>query len=161
MGGAIAALLALQRPELVRGLVLVATPARFEIPRENLDTWHDVMRGRKTQPFSTTIFSPKTDLSIMREVWTEQVQTDPRVRYFDLLACNGVNLGDPLSRITVPTLVITGRDDHFAPPDKVQEVQKIVPNATMVVVDDAGHALTSEKPQEFHQAVDAFLQGLE
>jgi pimeloyl-ACP methyl ester carboxylesterase len=160
MGGAIGLELALAHPGRLRGLVLVATPARFEIPQASLDTWHDVARGRKTQPFTTDLFSPKTDFAIMRDAWMEQVKTDPRVRYTDLLACRGTDFTSRLGSVKVPTLVITGKDDRFAPPDKAAEVQQAIPDAKLVVVEDAGHTLSSEKPDEFNRAIEEFLSGL-
>lgn len=160
MGGAIGLELALEHRSLLRAVVLVATPTRFDVPQASLDTWHDVARGRKAQPFTTDLFSPKTDFAIMREAWMEQVKTDPRVRYTDLLACNGLDFAGRLGEIRVPTLVITGRDDHFAPPDKAEELQRAIPGARLVVIDDAGHTLASEKPEAFHRALEEFIDGL-
>lgn len=160
LGGAIAIELALNRPQLLRALVLVATRVNFDIPDAALDTWRDVMRGRKTQPFSTDIFSPKTDFAIMREAWMEQVKTDPRVRYTDLLACQGLDFSGRLGAIRVPTLVVTGRDDHFAPPEKAEELASAIPGARLAVIDDAGHSLSSEKPDELHRAIEDFLERL-
>jgi 3-oxoadipate enol-lactonase len=160
MGGAIGLETARSHPERLRGLVLVATPARFEIPQASLDTWHDVSRGRKTQPFATDLFSPKTDFAIMREAWMEQVKTDPRVRYTDLLACRGADFTARLGGVKVPTLVITGSDDRFATPEKAEEVRHAIPGARLVVVDEAGHTLSSEKPDAFNAAVEEFLAEL-
>ena len=56
--------------------------------------------------------------------------------------------------------LITGRDDHFAPPEKAEEVQRAVRGARLVVIDDAGHMLTSEQPDAFNRALDAFAQAL-
>lgn len=160
MGGAVAINLALSQPARVRALVLVATTTKFEIPDQSLDTWREVMHGRATQPFSTALFSPKTDFAVMREAWMEQVKTDPRVRYHDLLACKDVDFSARLGAITVPTLVITGRDDHFAPPDKAEDLQRRIPGAQLVVVDDAGHTLSSEQPVQFNAAIETFVNGL-
>ena len=99
---------ALAHPERVRALVLVATAARFELPQAMLDTWKNVMLGRAQQPFSTEAFSSKTDFAVMREAWMEQVKTDPRVRYFDLVACNQFDVTARLGEIKVPTLIIAG-----------------------------------------------------
>ena len=66
-------------------------------------------------------------MTVMRECFMEQVKTDPRVRYTDMLACNGTRLhARGSAQLRVPTLVITGRDDHFAPPDKAEEVQRCI-----------------------------------
>jgi pimeloyl-ACP methyl ester carboxylesterase len=160
MGGAVAITMALTRPQHVRALVLVATTTRFEIPESSLDTWRQVMLGRATQPFSTALFSPKTDFAVMKDAWMEQVKTDPRVRYHDLMACNGADFTDRLGALTVPTLVITGRDDHFAPPDKAEDLQRRIPGARLVVIDDAGHTLSSEQPEQFNQAIERFVDEL-
>jgi 3-oxoadipate enol-lactonase len=160
LGGAVAIATALAHPQRVRALVLVATPARFALPPASLETWRDVTMGRATQPFSTALFSPKVDFAVMRECFMEQVKTDPRVRYTDMLACDGLDFTDRLDALALPTLVITGRDDHFAPPDAAQDLQRRIAGAQLAVIDDAGHMLTSEQPEAFNRAVDAFLDGL-
>jgi pimeloyl-ACP methyl ester carboxylesterase len=160
LGGAVAVAFAAAHPERVRALVLVATPARFEIPPATLETWRNVTMGRATQPFSTALFSPKSGGAVMRECFMEQVKTDPRVRYTDLLACNGLDLAAPLTALRVPTLVITGRDDHFAPPDSATDLQGRIAGAQLVIVEDAGHMLTSEQPEAFNSAVEGFLEAL-
>ena len=160
LGGAVAVAFAAAHPERVRGLVLVATPARFAIPPAALDTWRDVTMGRATQPFAMNLFSPGADMAVVRECFMEQVKTDPRVRYTDMLACDGVDLSQRLAALRVPTLVITGRDDHFAPPDQAEAVQRLVPGARLAVIDAAGHMLTSEQPAAFNAAVEQFLAEL-
>ena len=160
LGGAVAVAVAAAHPERVRALVLVATPERFEIPQSALDTWHAVTMGRATQPFAMNLFSPTVDMAVVRECFMEQVKTDPRVRYTDMLACNGVDLGERLAGLRVPTLVITGRDDHFAPPDRAEAVQRRILGARLAVIDGAGHMLTSEQPAAFNAAVEQFLAEL-
>jgi pimeloyl-ACP methyl ester carboxylesterase len=160
LGGAVAVAVALAHPTLVRALVLVATPTRFAIPPTTLDTWRDVTMGRATQPFSPALFSPKVDMAVMRECFMEQVKTDPRARYTDLLACQGLDLTPRLAQVRVPTLVITGRDDHFAPPDAAEDVQRRIAGAQLAVIDSAGHMLSSEQPEAFNHAVEAFVEGL-
>jgi pimeloyl-ACP methyl ester carboxylesterase len=160
LGGAVAIAYTLAQPQRVRGLVLVATPARFELPQASIDIWHDVSRGRATQPFSTALFSPEADMAVMRECFMEQVKTDPRVRYTDMLACQGLDFTARLGELKVPTLVITGRDDHFAPPEKVADLQGRVAGSRMVVIEDAGHMLTSEQPDAFNRALEEFVGAL-
>ena len=160
MGGAIAMAYALAHPERVCGLVLVATASRFELPQAMLDTWKNVMLGRAQQPFTTEAFSPKTDFAVMREMWMEQVKTDPRVRYFDLAACNQFDISARLGGIAVPTLIVAGRDDTVSPPQQSEALHQGIKGSTLVIVDDAGHTVPNEKPEEFNAALREFLATL-
>jgi pimeloyl-ACP methyl ester carboxylesterase len=160
MGGAIAMAYALAHPGRVRALVLVASAARFELPPAMLDTWKNVMLGRAQQPFSTEAFSSKTDFAVMREAWMEQVKTDPRVRYFDLVACNQFDIAARLGELAVPTLIIAGRDDALTPPQRSEVLRKGIKGSKLVVIEDAGHTLSNEKPEEFNGALREFLATL-
>lgn len=160
MGGAIAMACALAHPERVRALILVATAARFEFPQATLETWKSVMLGRAQQPFTTEAFSSKADFSIVREAWMEQVKTDPRVRYFDLLACNAFDARAQLGDIRAPTLIIAGRDDTVTPTPHAELLHHGIPGSRLVIIEDAGHTVPSEKPEQLHQAVADFLTSL-
>jgi len=160
MGAAIAMEVALARPQRVRALVLVATAARFDVSQARLDTWRNVMLGRAQQPFTTEAFSAKTDFAVMREAWMEQVKTDPRVRYFDLVACNQFDIRSRLGAITAPTLIVAGRDDGITPVERAEELHKGISGSKLVVIDDAGHSVPSEKPVEFNAAMNEFLATL-
>src|SRR5438552_15819790 len=115
MGGAVALALAAGHPELVEGLVLACPAARFVLAPETIAGCRDVMCGRLPQQFTTETFSPATGLEIMRQAWTEQVKTDPRVRYTDLLACQAFDGRPLLGRVRSPTLVVAGADDLVTP----------------------------------------------
>ena len=106
MGGAIAMDLALRHADMVEGMVLTCTAANFNISDELLGTWQAVMKGRQGQPFTKVSCSPQTPQEIIQEGWMEQIKTDPRVRYFDLLACQQVDLRAQLGQIDRPTLVL-------------------------------------------------------
>ncbi len=158
MGGAIAMDLALRHPQMVAGLVLTCTAAKFNIPEERLQTWKQVMQGRLSQPFTREACSPKTPMNIVQEGWAEQIKTDPRVRYFDLLACQQVDFTARLGQIRQPTLVLAGQDDITTPVAQSEQLRDHIPGAKLVVVPEAGHWLPLEKPQEACDAILAFLR---
>jgi pimeloyl-ACP methyl ester carboxylesterase len=163
MGGAIAMELALRNPEKVKALVLIATAAKFEIPKERIETWRAVTMGRASQPFNNDGYSPKTIAAkpeVIREGWGEQIQTDPRVRWGDMVACSQVDLSDRLSRLDKPALIIAGADDNVTPPADAQFLQSRIKSARLEVVADAGHRLTTERPEVASAAIEKFLDEL-
>ena len=157
MGGAIALDLALRHPDMVESLVLTCTAAKFNIPDERVRTWEQVMKGRQSQPFTKDSCSPKTPMNIVQEGWMEQVKTDPRVRYFDLVACQQVDLTAELGEVRKPTLVLAGQDDVSTPVAQSEALHNKIPGAKLTVVPEAGHWLPIEKPQEACNAILEFL----
>jgi len=66
---------------------------------------------------------------------------------------------DDLRRITVPTLVLCGREDQATPLKLHEEIAALVPSATLVVIDHCGHLSTLEKPGEVNAAMRRWLIG--
>jgi 3-oxoadipate enol-lactonase/4-carboxymuconolactone decarboxylase len=160
MGGAIGLAVAVRRPELASGLVLACTSARFVFPDAMLATLRDVVRGRLPQQFTTETFSPATSLELMREAWMEQVKTDPRVRYADLLACQAFDGGALLGRLKTPALVVGGADDQVTPPDQARALAGEIRGARLEVLDQAGHQAPLEQSERFNALLAAFAESL-
>ena len=68
-------------------------------------------------------------------------------------------IGERLTQITVPTLVITGDTDEVVATENSIEVAEIM-GAELVVIPQTGHHPNEEKPTEFANAVAKFLLGL-
>src|ERR1043165_99777 len=100
---------------MVAGWFLPCPAAKLNIPDERVNIWKKVMQGRAGQPFTKDGCSPATPMNIVQEGWMEQIQTDPRVRCFDLVACQQVDLTSQLGDIRKPTLVLVGPDDQSTP----------------------------------------------
>jgi proline iminopeptidase len=62
-----------------------------------------------------------------------------------------------LSKITAPTLVITGEDDFICGPLCSAEITAALPGAREVIVGDSGHMVFIEQAQTFHDEVADFL----
>ena len=69
-----------------------------------------------------------------------------------------VDSSSTLSTIAVPTLVIVGEHDVLTPPDESRLIAEGIPNARLVIIDQAGHMSNLENPEAFNDALLAFVE---
>ena len=62
--------------------------------------------------------------------------------------------------ITVPTLIIWGRQDKIIPLRVGELLHEAIPNSTLKVIDQCGHIPEEEKPEETIALVLEFLESL-
>ena len=67
------------------------------------------------------------------------------------------NLAPELSSIKVPTLVIWGENDTETPLKQGKLIAKIIPEAQLSVIKNAGHHVFLEKPDEFAKMIKEFI----
>jgi len=64
-----------------------------------------------------------------------------------------------LPNITVPTLIIAGREDGVRTPADAEAIERGIKGSLLVVIDNAGHLMNLEQPELFNQALLDFLSG--
>lgn len=163
MGGAIAMDFALRYPARAQALILVATSAKFPIPENRVEHLRAVMMGRTGQAFVTDGFAKATiekNMDVVRRMWMEQVKTDPRVRYTDILATKEVDLRDAISAIKKPTLIFAGAEDPMTPPDNAELIKSKISGSELILVDDAAHMIPVEQPVVVNDEIQEFLAEL-
>jgi len=62
-----------------------------------------------------------------------------------------------LAAVTTPTLVVVGADDVYTPPADAHGIGRLIPHATVTVVERAGHLPNMEQPEAFNTALLGFL----
>lgn len=62
-----------------------------------------------------------------------------------------------LPRIKCPTIVVCGRDDAATPLFLSEEMAKAIPAAALVVIEQCGHLITMEKPDETNEILKLWL----
>lgn len=72
----------------------------------------------------------------------------------------GLDLWEEIARLPVPTLIIHGGRDP-TPVEMVRELESTLPNAALVLIEEAGHFPFVESPAAFRAAVDAFVRSLD
>jgi len=161
MGGLVALDLVLRAASRVEALVLMSTASRIKLSDEMVETWRQVMTGRAPQSFTKAGYGDGVPIEVMREGWELQVRTDPRVRYFDLVALQKADYRARLGEIRKPTLVLHGSKDPTIVPAEGAALAAAIPGAKHVEIAGGGHYLYREQPDAVHTAIDFFLERLE
>jgi 2-hydroxy-6-oxonona-2,4-dienedioate hydrolase len=161
LGGHVGLVYVLKHPERVRSLILTGSSGLFENGMG--DTYPK--RGDKEyirKKTEVTFYDPKvaTD-ELVDEVYSI---VNDRLKAIKIIALAKSairnNLGEELSQITKPTLLIWGNDDSITPPFVGREFNKLIPNSELHFIDHCGHAPMMEVPAEFNRILHQFLQKL-
>jgi pimeloyl-ACP methyl ester carboxylesterase len=169
MGGMIAQLLAIEYPERVRRLVLMATSfgGRDTVPPEPrglaiLTTYPGVpaaearrrsLLGITAESFGEQYPAVIDALARQREV----TPTRPEVFVAQYTAIVRDDRSERVRGIHQPTLVLHGRADPLIPVENGILLAKRIPGARLCLLDDCGHLPYLEKTAETTQAILEFL----
>jgi 3-oxoadipate enol-lactonase len=164
MGGMIAFELAVRYPELLKSMVIVNSvpEVRVTSPREYLEMWPRflILKAlgvrRMGMALGKRLF-PRPEQEETRRIFVERWAQNDRRAYQDALrAVLGWSVEARLGEIHCPVLVIAAEQDYW-PLDVKQAYVKKMPDARLVVIADARHAVAVEKPEEFNRILDNFL----
>ncbi|MFT3982164.1 MAG: alpha/beta hydrolase [Ferruginibacter sp.] len=161
LGGHVALVHILKHPERIKSLILTGSSGLFENGMG--DTYPK--RGDKEyirKKTELTFYDPAiaTD-ELVNEVF-EITNNRLKVIKIIALAKSAIrnNLGEELSNIKQPTLLIWGNNDTITPPFVGKEFNKLIPNSELHFIDKCGHAPMMEVPAEFNKILDGFLAKL-
>jgi pimeloyl-ACP methyl ester carboxylesterase len=157
LGGLVVMEAALARPDLVSGLVLIATAALIRVDPELpslLSRDHEAGVGL----FASRLFAPENAAKLERPSREILRGVPADVLLADLRAGDGWDLGGRLDRIAAPTLVICGREDRLVPPDSSRRLAEGIPGARLEVLAGAGHMVHLEKFKEVNRLILEFVR---
>jgi pimeloyl-ACP methyl ester carboxylesterase len=160
MGGAIALAVALDAPELLRGLVLVGTGARLRVLPELFEIL--ARDYAEAVDFMTDAGWSRSSPAELKELGRKTVRaTRPSVTRGDLTACDRFDVMDRLCEIRLPALVVVGEEDRLTPPKYAEFMVRGLPGARLARIPRAGHFVSLEQPEAVNQAIREFLGGFE
>lgn len=181
-GGHVALDYALRYPERVSHLVLLDTGGDSRWARENAA---QLLAHRGYSPAKVELvrrwfhgeFTPREYVPIFRRIsgayvhgsgwrflarelaeggWRSRVRPEALI-FAGRELLDGWSVMDRLGEITVPTLVMAGREDFVFPPECQQELADAIPGARLVIIDGAGHNPQDERTAEVVRVLRAFL----
>ncbi|MFQ5401016.1 MAG: alpha/beta fold hydrolase [Anaerolineae bacterium] len=65
---------------------------------------------------------------------------------------------EAVKRLDIPTLFVVGAHDPIFGPEMIREAASLLPNARVIEIPDTGHSPYFEAPQQWNEAVLAFLR---
>lgn len=159
MGGAIAQVLALDRPEYLKAIILVCTGAWMRVARETLLT---VKNNYETfcDMLPTRSFTEKAPEILKTKFKEGLLNMDQKVVYHDLIACNKFDISDKVSDINIPTLIIAGKEDILTPVKYSEYLNHQIYDTELTFIEGSGHFVMQEKPEEFNKMILDFIKGL-
>ena len=171
LGGQFALRAALDHPERVRGLVMLASSPRFVADAD----WPHGVRSSLFRDFGEALSkdfrgtldgflalealgsaTAQEELRALRGQAFERGEPAPAALVRGLELLDAFDARDELARLRVPSLWISGRRDRLVPAGAMPAAAQLARDAASLVIRDAGHAPFLGAADEVAQAIDAF-----
>jgi len=156
LGGAIVQETALLFPELLKGIILVATGARLQVAPVFLEG----LLSRFEDTVDTIMkhaYAPGADQSMVREGGKLMKAAGSSVVHGDFLACDRFDRRKDIGNIDVPCLIICGDQDKLSPPALSKSLNQSIKNSELRILPSAGHMVMIERYKAFNQCVRDFI----
>lgn len=157
-GGHVALRIAMARPELVRGLVLVGSSGLFERGFEK-DITHNPSYEYLDRKIREVFYDPSSMLPGMTELALDALSRRTSARAMVKLGKSAKrdHLGSELHRVKCPTLVAWGRQDNVTPPEVAEQFADLIPKSRLRWTDQCGHAPHIEHPAKLAADIQEFV----
>ncbi|WP_448697624.1 alpha/beta fold hydrolase [Mucilaginibacter sp. AW1-3] len=159
LGGHVALIYCLAHPGVAKALVLTGSSGLYEnafggsFPRrENYEFVKEKVEY--------TFYDPATATKDLVDEVFATVNDRHRVIRILAMAKSAIrhNMSKDVHKITIPTLLVWGKNDKITPPEVAEEFNKLLPDSELHWIDKCGHAPMMERPEEFNEILAGFLK---
>ena len=157
LGGFLSLQFALAHPDRVAGIVLVDTGPGYRNDAAR-DRWNEMAIDYAVNLERRGLDGLPAGAELSKGVHSSAVGLAISAR--NVLTQHDAHVIDGLPSITAPTLVVVGSDDAPFVKGSHYMASKI-PDATLAVIDGAGHAPPVSHPAEFNRILRTFLEGVD
>jgi 3-oxoadipate enol-lactonase len=172
MGGFVGLRIAARRPDLLRGLVLVASSGdpepRANVPRyramELVSRW--LGYGLLKRPimkimFGRSFLEDPSRAAQRRDMEQALLALDPpRMRRALESVVSRRGVADLLPSIAVPTRILHGAEDNAIAEPRARRTASLIPGGEWVPIPRAGHTATVEEPAAVSAAIESFVSAV-
>ncbi len=170
MGGYIALQFLAKYAQRVRALVMVDSRASADPPAvqaarfsmaENVEGWGAGHVAEMMLPKLVGRSTMERHPEVVVEIESIISRTNPiAIAAAQRGMAHRPDMSHVLARLEIPTLCLVGAEDAITPPDTMQAMTDAMPNASLTVIEGAGHMTPMENPSAFNDALSQFLERL-
>ncbi|MDW3197155.1 MAG: alpha/beta hydrolase [Cytophagales bacterium] len=158
LGGHVALIYALRKPENIKSLILTGSSGLFEntmggsFPKRGS---YDYVKER----VAYTFYDPTTATDELVDEVFETTKSIPKCMRIVAMAKSAQrnNMADLIPDIKARTLLIWGLNDTITPPMVGHEFNRLLPNSELHFIDKCCHAPMMEAPEKFNILLERFL----
>lgn len=158
LGGHIALVFSKTYPELIKGLVLTGSSGLYEnsmgesYPKRGN---YEYIKNKSEEVF----FDPNVATKEIVDEVFETVNDRNKLIKTLAIAKSAIrhNMADDLPKMSTPTCLIWGKNDHVTQPEVAEEFNTLLPDVNLFWIDKCGHAPMMEHPKEFNQILHRWL----
>jgi pimeloyl-ACP methyl ester carboxylesterase len=156
LGGAIGQMLAVRSPGWLTRIILVGTGARLRVHPDILDGLLSNFEAT-IDIFCQFAYGPTASEALINSGRENFLNTPANVIHGDLNVCNQFDIMEKVGEINIPTLVVSGTADNLTPIKYGEYLCRHIPGAKHSIIEDGGHYMALEKPEEFTEIIADFL----
>jgi 2-hydroxy-6-oxonona-2,4-dienedioate hydrolase len=162
LGGHIAQLYTMKRPDKVKSMILTGSSGLFEsamgssFPKRGN---YEYIKNKAESVFYDAAVATK---ELVDEIFDIVNNRNKAIRII-ATAKSAVrhNLGDKLHEIHTPTLLVWGQQDEVTPAWVGEKFHELISTSELHLVEKCGHAPMMERPDEFNRILEDFLYRIE
>lgn len=159
LGGAVGLHLAVHRPDRLSSLAVICSSAHFN----GASPWEE--RAARVRSEGLAGLAKDADARWFTSGFTvpglvrDHREADPEAYAACCDALAAFDLRDRLAEVSVPTLLVAGREDPATPPEHLREIADAVPDAALVEIPGASHLAPAQRPEAVLAALRAHFDG--
>lgn len=165
MGGEVALHAALQRPESIEGMLLLAPSGARAVDAPNVPTLfiNSLFKHYLIQRslFQGSYHEPDSEAKERFErqyVLNKAIPGEYLSRFNE--ADDSAEVFDSLERLQVPVLLVAGSEDTIIPVSDVKGLAGQIPSGDLTILEGVGHAIQNEVPEKVVELFEDFIERL-
>ncbi len=160
MGGALSQLYALRHTEKISGIILIGTGARLRVFPLIFDMLENNFEGY-VDAVGSYMFCEDSSTELIEASNIEIRKCKPSIIYRDFAACNNFDIMEMISDISVPALILVGEKDLMTPVKYSNYLHEKLQNSTLHVIENAGHVVMLEQPDQLNAHIKDWMSTLQ